>query len=410
MKAIEFKAKIKNNKIKVKENEPKIYLAIDNCFASKRWTEPEEWISVIKDLGVCHVETSADTESDPLYSTDEYLVDRVQKIRKLSEKTGVQVNNLYSGHGTYSTLGLSHSDSRIRKHIRDNWLKKMIDNAAALDAGLGFFCHAFNQAALNDPEKYEAAKQELFQNLAHLADYAREKKLKAIGVEQMYTPHQIPWTVSGARELMKKVKEISGHSFYITIDTGHQSGQRKFLKPDKEQLKGRLEELTRTGLLNEKAWVGNIQPNELLQEINKQGGSEEAAKAILEKLDNKEYLFATYDDGDPYYWLENLACYSPIIHLQQTDGNSSEHKPFTAAENEKGIIHGPEILQAIRKAYENENDPSMPEKCSEIYLTIEVFSATADLPHNILRRLGETVDYWRKYVTKDGMFLSEAEF
>ncbi|MFW6277554.1 MAG: TIM barrel protein [Prolixibacteraceae bacterium] len=386
---------------------PGIYLAIDNCFASKRWTEPEVWFSVIKDLGIYHVETSADTESDPLYSTDEYLSDWLGRIRKLSEKTGVQVNNLYSGHGTYSTLGLSHTDARIRKHIRDNWLKKMIDNAAAIDAGLGFFCHAFNQAVLNNPEEYEAAKQELYQNLAYLADYAATKNRTTIGVEQMYTPHQIPWTVKGARELMQQVKQLSGNPFYITIDTGHQSGQRKFRKPGKEQLKTWLEELSHTGFLNEKAWVGNLQPNDLLQEINKRGGPEDAAKTILEKLENRQYLFASDEDGDPYYWLEKLACYSPIIHLQQTDGKSSAHKPFTRVENEKGIIHGPQVLRAIQKAYETETDPTMPEKCKEIFLTIEVFSSTADLPHNIIRRLEETVEYWRKYIPKDGMLLNE---
>ena len=31
---------------------PKIYLAIDNCFASKRWTTPNQWAKVISDLGV----------------------------------------------------------------------------------------------------------------------------------------------------------------------------------------------------------------------------------------------------------------------------------------------------------------------------------------------------------------------
>lgn len=394
----------------MKEKVPRIYLAIDNCFASKRWTEPEEWFSVIKDLGVYHVETSADTESDPLYSTTDYLEEWVKKIRKLSEKSGVQVNNLYSGHGTYSTLGLSHTDGRIRKHIRDNWLKKMIDNAAALQAGLGFFSHAFNQSVLNNPEKYEAAKQELFQNLAYLADYGASMKIKAIGVEQMYTPHQIPWTVYGARELMQKVKRLSGSPFYITIDTGHQSGQRKFLKPTEQQLRTWLDELSRTGFLSEKAWMGSLQPNELLQQIKNQDGPERAAKTILEKLESREYLFASPEDGDPYYWLEKLGCYSPIIHLQQTDGNASAHKPFTETENQKGIIHGPKVLKAIKKAYETEVDVMMPEKCSEIYLTIEVFASTADLPHNIIRRLEETVEYWRKYVPKDGMLLSETEF
>ena len=31
---------------------PRIYLALDNCFASKRWTEPEEWAGIIAGLGM----------------------------------------------------------------------------------------------------------------------------------------------------------------------------------------------------------------------------------------------------------------------------------------------------------------------------------------------------------------------
>ena len=37
-------------------NYPEIYLAIDNCFASKRWTSPSEWMSLIKDSGINYIE------------------------------------------------------------------------------------------------------------------------------------------------------------------------------------------------------------------------------------------------------------------------------------------------------------------------------------------------------------------
>jgi len=30
---------------------PRIYLAIDNCFASKRWTTPAEWMDIAKEAG-----------------------------------------------------------------------------------------------------------------------------------------------------------------------------------------------------------------------------------------------------------------------------------------------------------------------------------------------------------------------
>ena len=51
--------------------DPIIYLGIDNCFASKRWVRPMEWARVISDLGLKHVEASADTECDPLYMGNE---------------------------------------------------------------------------------------------------------------------------------------------------------------------------------------------------------------------------------------------------------------------------------------------------------------------------------------------------
>jgi hypothetical protein len=49
-------------------NYPQIYLAIDNCVLSKRITEPEDWMKYFKDLGIYHIEASADNELDPFYT------------------------------------------------------------------------------------------------------------------------------------------------------------------------------------------------------------------------------------------------------------------------------------------------------------------------------------------------------
>ena len=51
---------------------PRIYLAIDNCFASKRWSTPADWMKVISDAGIYYVEASADNECDPLYSGTDF--------------------------------------------------------------------------------------------------------------------------------------------------------------------------------------------------------------------------------------------------------------------------------------------------------------------------------------------------
>jgi hypothetical protein len=49
----------------------------------------------------------------------------------------------------------------------------------------------------------------------------------------------------------------------------------------------------------------------------------------------------------------------------------------------------------------------MPLRCEEIYLTLEIFSGTADLPTEIIEKLAESVTYWRRYVPEDGLRLGE---
>ena len=95
-------------------NNPRIYLAIDNCFASKRWTDPLDWARIVHQLGLGFVEASADNECDPLYADPGYLKDWVGEVQSACKGTGVRVVNLYSGHGTYTTLGLATPTAATR--------------------------------------------------------------------------------------------------------------------------------------------------------------------------------------------------------------------------------------------------------------------------------------------------------
>jgi sugar phosphate isomerase/epimerase len=385
-------------------NMPKIYLAGNNCFASKRWTRPGEWMDVIRDMGVYYVEASADTECDPLYMTTDYLADWRNEIREHSSRTGVKVCNLYSGHGTYSTLGLAHTDSRVRRHILNDWLKPMVNLAGDLGAGLGFFCHAFSESVLQDPITYQMAYETLCNDLVELAAYATDQGLDYLGLEQMYSPHQAPWTVEGAEALIRQVYGKGGHPLYITIDTGHQSGQRRFLRPNREALGLILEETARTGRLA--GWVGSLAAQQILLQAAKQGQDIEAAlTAIEEDMDNYPHLFAREQDGDPYHWLEKLGRYSPILHLQQTDGTSSKHWGFTATKNQIGIIDPRQILKALAKSYREKEGQGMPPACENIYLTLELFSGTAESNYAIRERMAESVDYMRHFIPRDGLTL-----
>src|SRR5579863_3409446 len=141
---------------------PRIHLAIDNCFASKRWTRPDDWAAIIKGWGINFVEASADNECDPLYADPEYLEDWLKDVQTACEQRGVSVASLYSGHGTYATVGLASPDRRNRQRLQHHWLNVMIRNAARLGAGLGFFCHAYNEGILQDPAAYAGAEGGLY--------------------------------------------------------------------------------------------------------------------------------------------------------------------------------------------------------------------------------------------------------
>jgi hypothetical protein len=124
-------------------------------------------------------------------------------------------------------------------------------------------------------------------------------------------------------------------------------------------------------------------------------------------MDRCPHLFAAFEDGDLYQWLRRFACYSPIIHLQQTDGGSSSHSPFSEEVNRHGIVRAEEVLRAIADSYKCQPEPDLPPRCEEIYLTLEIFSKTADLPNEIMGRLEDSVEYWRRYVPKDGLSIDE---
>jgi hypothetical protein len=157
-------------------------------------------------------------------------------------------------------------------------------------------------------------------------------------------------------------------------------------------------------------WLGPRSAYSLFAEMTKQPVDKQ--KYYLERMESEmnryPYLFASEKDGDTYLWLEKLACYSPIIHLQQTNGTSSSHLPFTEEHNKNGIISGKPLLQAISKSYQQADESNMPPQCDEIYLTLEVFSGTSEMNIEIINKIQRSVEYWRTFIPEDGMKLSEA--
>ena len=390
------------------KTDPKLYLAIDNCFAYKRYTRPIDWMHVIKDMGVNFVEASADTECDPLYMGEEYTRDWIREVNACSEKTGVRVKNVYSGHGTYSTLGLTHTDPRVRRRFLDCWMKAQARTAAGVHAGFGFFAHGIDESMLQDNAAYHAILDDLYGSLAELASYCRDLHMNYLGLEQMYTPHMPPWTLDGARTLMREVLARSGGApIYITVDLGHMNGQQFFQKPTSDYISEKIA-LRKSGAPAKRVWMGSRKAMGFYLDACAGKISEaDAIQAILKDVEKNPHLFAKPEDGDVLQWVREFACYSPIMHLQQSDGQSSPHWPFSPEYNAKGIIDGAAVMQSIIESYDQPDLPGMPPKCDEITLTLEPFVGTAGSIFDACEEIAVSVDYWRQFVPRDGMRLSE---
>lgn len=326
----------------------------------------------------------------------------------MTERTGVHVINVYSGHGTYTTCGMTHWHDGVRRRFLDGWMKAQVDTAAGVGAGFGFFAHGIEQSALQTPETYGARLETLYGDLAKLAAYAAERELPGICIEQMYTPHMPPWTIRGAEKLMREVYARGGAPMYITIDLGHMNGQQFFQRPDRAAILDSI--LARRAQPDAtRPWLGTEAAHALHRAaVAGERDPEAAADAILADVEANPHLFASPEDGSIWRWVEALGQYGNIVHLQQTDGKSSPHWPFTEKYNKMGVASGEKLIESLAKAYDQPPIPGLPAPAAAIALTLEPFVGTLANPYTAVEEIAASVDYWRRFIPRDGMRLSQA--
>lgn len=86
---------------------PRIHLAIDNCFAIKRWVEPSDWMRIIKEIGgIRYIEASTDNEIDPLQSSPSFRDDWVSEIKRLEKELDLKVASFIPAMRRTGRLGL----------------------------------------------------------------------------------------------------------------------------------------------------------------------------------------------------------------------------------------------------------------------------------------------------------------
>lgn len=93
-------------------------------------------------------------------------------------------------------------------------------------------------------------------------------------------------------------------------------------------------------------------------------------------------------ERDPYAWVRELAAESPVIHLQQTVRDRSNHSPFTEEYNRDGIIERGKLMQCIQES-----------GCTDALLAFEISHREhCDYEDRIIPDLKASVDYFREVV------------
>lgn len=299
-----------------------IRLGVDICFAKKRWPEPEAWMEIVTGrLGLKHVEFDSDY-LDPFYVSEPARSEIAAEIKELAASFGVEIHNYFTGTMTHCINLMSDPDERIRKDgVR--WGEEAIRLATQLGArGIGGHFDAISARNVADPERYDFYIKQMIRTMQHLSRIAAQEGHEFIMWEQMYAPCEVPYTLEQTEWIFAKANENAGVPIRLTLDTGH-------------------------------ACCRNFP--------------------------------STPDDRDPYVWLRRFAHMAPVIHIQQTDAVSSSHWPFTPEYNERGMIDGRKVIEAINET-----------QAREVYLMLEVFFSLGQTDEEILDAMARSVEYWKQ--------------
>jgi len=302
----------------------KLKLGIDLSFAKKRWPEPETWIDIVRNkLGVKYLEFDTDF-LDPLYIAEPTWTDIALEIKQLAQKADLQIHNYFTGGMTHCVNLVSHPDQRIRRDgVR--WCEAAIKVASKLGArGIGGHFDTISSNDLANPTRYKMLIDNLVESFHFLSTVAKQQGLEFILWEQMYTPCEVPYTIQQTKELMARLNDGASVPIPLVIDLGHMCCQSF---PHSEE------------------------------------------------------------DTDPYNWLRELGNMTTVIHVQQCDGKSSSHWPFTTEYNKFGIIEPERVIEAINES-----------QAKEMYLFFEIFFSLSQNDQQVLDEMAKSVEYWRRYV------------
>jgi sugar phosphate isomerase/epimerase len=193
-------------------------LAINNCFAVKRWPRPADWAPLIRDeLGLDLVELSLDLVGD--VATVAARQRAAEETREALTECGLAAEATFTGLAAYSGCLLLHPDAEHRRAAME-WYLAVIDLTARLGArGTGGHIGAMSVPDWTDPARRAQRWSGLQQDLAELTGHARAAGLDYFLIENLASRRE-PCTIAGLETLL--TDGDAGHvPARLCLDVGH---------------------------------------------------------------------------------------------------------------------------------------------------------------------------------------------
>jgi hypothetical protein len=194
-------------------------LGVNNCFAVKRWPEPEAWATIVRDaMGLDLVQHSLDLVE--LAGPPALWRSQAQRVKDTGARFGLTLHSTFTGLAAYSSNFLLDPDATVRAQAEAWYRSAIAFTSTAGGRATGGHVGAFSVTEWRDAKRRPEREQDLINSLHRLAAEARTAGLTELYVENLAAARE-PSTMDGVSRLLTN-GDASHVPIKLCLDVGHQ--------------------------------------------------------------------------------------------------------------------------------------------------------------------------------------------
>lgn len=194
-------------------------LGLNLSFAVKRWMDPEQLASMIRnDFGIEHVQFTWDL-IDPWWP-EAKRQEIVRQYKKAFDDAGITIDATFGGLASYTYAHLL-APTKVQREIAFDFFKRAIDLTVEMGASvMGTPVGGMTYNDARDQKKRKELYEDMLEYLRALARYGKEKGLSEIHIEATPLITEFPHSPEVSVQMMKDL-EGTEIPIRLLVDWGH---------------------------------------------------------------------------------------------------------------------------------------------------------------------------------------------